>query len=68
MGYMIYLTYTPSHRAYFIQWTGLTDWTRRLDSYPRADKKGDGKIQVIMMTVVAKYPSMTGLMQKFQLE
>ena len=38
--------------AYFIQRTGLTDWTRGLDSRQCADEKSDCKIQVIMMTVI----------------
>ena len=38
--------------AYFIQRTGLTDWTRGLDSRQCADKTSDCKIQVIMMTVI----------------
>ena len=32
--------------------TGLTDWTRGLDSRQCADKKSDCKIQVITITVI----------------
>ena len=39
--------------AYFIQRTGLMDWTCELDSRRCVDKKSNCKIQIIMMTVIS---------------